>query len=223
MTALRWTRRALDAVMVVMLAAVAVTAAITLFAPVLGGRALAIAGASMEPAIPRGSLVLALPAAGYEVGDVVAVQAGGATPYTHRVIRVAERDGRPYFETKGDSSAAPDSQLVPLDALIGQVAFALPLLGYLVFLVASGAGLLGLLAVAAAILALSSALETWEEARCPACASGASPPPSPVDAGPLPPAVPAAARRERVGPVAREARRERVRPLARAVRREQVR
>lgn len=222
MTALRWTRRALDAVLVVALAAVAVTAASTLFAPVLGGRALAIAGGSMEPAIPRGSLVLAVPAAAYGVGDVVAVQAGGATPYTHRVIRVAERDGRPYFETKGDSSAAPDSQLVPLDALIGRVAFALPLLGFLVFLVASGAGLLGLLAVAAAILALSSALEAWEESRCPVCAGGASQPPAPADAVSPPPALPAVARRERVGSVPRAARRERVGSAAKAARREQV-
>jgi signal peptidase len=197
MTALRWTSRALDAVLVVMLAAVVVTAGITLFAPVLGGRALAIAGGSMEPAIPRGSLVLA-------------VQAGGATPYTHRVIRLAERDGRPYFETKGDASAAPDSQLVPLDALIGRVVFTLPLLGYLVFLVANGAGLLGLLAVGAAILALSSAIEAWGGSRCPACASGARPPPRIADPAPPPPGVPAVSRRERVRPAARVARQEHV-------------
>jgi signal peptidase len=210
MTALRWTSRALDAVLVVMLAAVVVTAGITLFAPALGGRALAIAGGSMEPAIPRGSLVLAVPGASYGVGDVVAVQAGGATPYTHRVIRVAERDGRPYFETKGDASAAPDSQLVPLDALIGRVVFTLPLLGYLVFLVANGAGLLGLLAVGAAILALSSAIEAWAGSRCPACASGARPPPRIADPAPPPPGVPAVSRRERVRPAARVARQEHV-------------
>jgi signal peptidase len=224
MTALRWTRRILDAVLVVLLAAVAVTAALTLFAPLFGGRALAIAGGSMEPAIPRGSLVLALPGAAYGVGDVVAIQSGGATPYTHRIIRLAERDGRPYFETKGDSSPGPDPQLVPLDALIGRVAFVMPYLGFLVFLVASGAGLFGLLLLGAAILALSSAVEAWEESRCPVCASGASPPPSRADAVAAPPplTLPVAARRERAGPGARVARRERAGSVDRVAGQERV-
>ena len=79
MTALRWTRRLLDAILLAAVLTVTVTAGVTLLAPVLGGRALVIGGGSMEPAIDRGALVLSLPAGaeGYAIGDVVTVQQGG--------------------------------------------------------------------------------------------------------------------------------------------------
>ena len=60
-TTLRWARRSLDALLLVAVVVVIVTAGITVLAPVLGGRALVIGGGSMEPTIPQGALVLALP------------------------------------------------------------------------------------------------------------------------------------------------------------------
>ncbi len=63
-----------------------------------------ITGGSMEPTIPKGALVLAVPAASYGVGDVVAVAQPGNTPYTHRISRLAALDGEPYVETKGDAN-----------------------------------------------------------------------------------------------------------------------
>ena len=82
MTALRRTRRLLDALLLAAALTVTVTARITLLAPVLGGRPLVIGGGSMEPAIDRGALVLSLPAGaeGYGLGDVVTVQQGGRPP-----------------------------------------------------------------------------------------------------------------------------------------------
>ncbi len=122
MTALRWTRRLLDVLLVVAALAVVVTAATQLLAPVAGGRAMVIGGGSMEPAIGRGAFVLALPAGieTYAVGDVVTVQQGGATPYTHRITRLAELAGVPYVETKGDANAAPDPAIVPTGAIMGR-------------------------------------------------------------------------------------------------------
>ena len=178
MTALRWTRRLLDVLLMVAVLTVVVTAATQLLAPVAGGRAMVIGGGSMEPAIGRGAFVLALPAgaAGYAVGDVVTVQQGGGTPYTHRITRLADLAGVPHVETKGDANAAPDPAIVPTAAIIGRVAFSVPLLGYFVMLLATAAGLVGFLAVCATMLVLVWVMEELEDQRCPECAAVASEP-----------------------------------------------
>jgi signal peptidase len=173
MTTLRWARRALDLLLVAAVLVVVVTAGITLLAPVLGGRALVIGGGSMEPTIPRGALVLARPAGegAYAVGDVVTIQQGASTPYTHRITRLAELKGVPYVETKGDSNAQPDPAIVPRAAVVGRIVVSLPLLGYLSVVLGTAAGLAGFLALCATLLLLIWVLEDLEEERCPACAA----------------------------------------------------
>ncbi len=167
MTAIRWTRRALDALLLAAMLVVAITAGITLLAPVLGGRALVIGGGSMEPTIGRGALVLALPArdGAPVVGDVVTVQQGGSTPYTHRIVRLAEMDGVPYVETKGDANPGPDPALVPAAAILGTIVLSLPLLGYLSLVLGTAAGLAGFLALCATALLLTWVLEDLEDER----------------------------------------------------------
>jgi signal peptidase len=173
MTAIRWTRRALDAILLVALAAVALTAVVAIAAPLTGGRAMVIGGGSMEPTIPKGALVLAVPADRYGVGDVVAVAQPGNTPYTHRISRLAELDGEPYVETKGDANAQPDPAIVPAASIAGRIDLALPLLGYLGLLLGSAAGLVGFVAVGGSLLIMSGALEEWEDRFCPVCADEA--------------------------------------------------
>ncbi len=174
MTALRWTRRTLDAILLVALVAVALTAGVALLAPATGGRTMVIGGGSMEPTIPKGALILAAPAEAYRVGDVVAVQQGGSTPYTHRITRLAELDGEPYVETKGDANEAPDPAIIPVGSIIGRVDLSLPLLGYLGLLLGSMPGLVGFVAVGGSLLLASGALEEWENGHCPICAAQAA-------------------------------------------------
>jgi signal peptidase I len=187
MTALRWTRRSLDALLLVAVLAVALTAGITLLAPVLGGRALVIGGGSMEPSIGRGALVLALPAQPdrYAIGDVVTVQQGASTPYTHRIVRLTELAGAPYVETKGDANAQPDPAIVPTAAIIGTIAVSLPLLGYLSLVLGTAMGLAGFLALCATLLLLIWILEDLEERRCVACATQAGQPSGAGGAAPV--------------------------------------
>jgi signal peptidase len=174
-TILRWGRRTLDGLLLVAVIVVIVTAGLTVLAPVLGGRAMVIGGGSMEPAIPQGALVVALPADGpYAVGDVVTVQQGAATPYTHRITRLADLAGVPYVETKGDANPEPDPVIVPAAAIVGRVALSIPLLGYLSALLETGLGLAGFLALGAAALLVSWILEDLEEQRCPACAAAST-------------------------------------------------
>lgn len=176
MTILRWTRRSLDALLVVAVVAVVATAAIQLLAPIAGGRALVIGGGSMEPTLGRGAFVLVLPAGpkGYAVGDVVTIQQGGGTPYTHRITRLADLKGVPYVETKGDANAGADPAVVPAAAVIGRIAVSVPLLGYLALLLGTTVGLAGFIALCVAVLFLVWLIEDLENQRCPACAAAVS-------------------------------------------------
>ncbi len=98
-----------------------------------GHRLLVVSGASMEPAIGRGSLVVArltLPAA-LAVGDVVAFQHRGAT-VTHRIAGIDEHGDERVFTTKGDANELADPDALAFDDRVGLVVGQLPLAGYLV-------------------------------------------------------------------------------------------
>jgi signal peptidase I len=179
MTALlRWMRRILEAGLMLAVLAVMVIEGLTLVAPALGARTLVISGGSMEPAIPRGSYILAVrqPAASYAVGDVVTVQQAGRTPYTHRIVRLATLNGAPYLETKGDANATADPAIVPVASVVGRVALQLPLLGFLAALLATPVGVFGFLAVSGTLSCLVWLVEDLEAGECPGCAGIAEDP-----------------------------------------------
>jgi len=181
---LRWTRRILDAGLMLEVLAVVVIGGLTLVAPVLGARTLVISGGSMEPTITRGSYIVAVrqPAASYAVGDIVTVQQAGRTPYTHRIVRLATLNGAPYLETKGDANATADPAIVPVASVVGRVAFQLPLLGFLAALLAMPLGLFGFLAVSGTLSCLVWLIEDLEAGQRPTCAGTAEDLPAP-DAG----------------------------------------
>jgi signal peptidase len=185
MTALlRWTRRILEAGLMLAVLAVVVIEGLTLVAPALGARTLVISGGSMEPTVPRGSYIVAVrqPAASYAVGDIVTVQQAGRTPYTHRIVRLATLNGAPYLETKGDANATADPAIVPVASVVGRVALQLPLLGFLAALLATPLGLFGFLAVSGALSCLVWLVENLEAGQRPICAGTAEDLPVP-DAG----------------------------------------
>ena len=171
---LRWTRRALDALLLGATGAVTLIGGLTLLAAALGGTTLIIAGGSMEPAIPRGAYTLAVPTAfgDLRLGDVVTVREGTKAPVTHRILRFAllpSTDGLiRHAELKGDANAAPDPVLVPETAILGRVELSLPVVGYLAAILASPLGLAGFLACCATVICLVGILEEVEEGRIPA-------------------------------------------------------
>lgn len=121
-------RRRLEAAATVFMLALLVTAV----ALDLGGfRYLYVSGASMEPAISRGSLVVVRPAlpATLAVGDVVAYQLRGHT-VTHRISAVEELGDARAFRTKGDANAVADPEPVAFDDRAGLLVAHVPLAGY---------------------------------------------------------------------------------------------
>lgn len=123
--------------------------------PLLGHPVYVVAGPSMEPAIGIGSAVILedVPSHELAVGDVVSLRSGaGRAIFTHRIIRLAERDGGRWLETQGDANDAPDPSITPASAVIGRVAWSLPGAGYLIALLSTVPGLVLLLSTGALLL-----------------------------------------------------------------------
>ncbi|MBU6423876.1 MAG: signal peptidase I [Chloroflexi bacterium] len=96
-----------------------------------GHRLFVVDGASMEPAIQRGSLIVvrsALPET-VDVGDVVTFQHRGAT-ITHRIAAIDAASGTRVFTTKGDANAVADPEAVAFDGHVGLLVASVPGLGY---------------------------------------------------------------------------------------------
>jgi signal peptidase len=116
----------------------------------------AVQSGSMEPTIPTGSFLLIQKVSGEDlvagdkpVGDVVVYYFPNTkitdyfffsvydpTPWSHRAINKTEIDGKFYVLTKGDANNSPDQNplnpttWVPMDRVIGKIAWFVPYLGY---------------------------------------------------------------------------------------------
>ena len=148
-----------DLLLIGLIVLVAGTVLLTRLAPAAGFEALVIRGGSMEPAIPLGSLVLVESEPDViRAGDVIAYHAGQVV-VTHRVVGVNEDGG---FQTRGDANPAVDPQPVAADALVGRVDAALPLLGYLAWMLGTMLGLTALVCTAGTLLVAVWILEELE-------------------------------------------------------------
>lgn len=145
----------LDAVFVGLLATILAAAIVGRLVPLVGHPTLVVAGGSMSPTISVGSAIIIEPIdpADLVVGDLVSLlEAPDRATYTHRIIRIVERDGTRWLETKGDANAAADPSLTPASGVIGRVAMVLPMLGFVIALMAQATGVASVLALAAALV-----------------------------------------------------------------------
>ena len=117
-----------------------------------------IVSGSMEPSVPRGSLVFVRPTDWSEIrtDDVIAFDRGGGV-VTHRVVEI--RAGDMEFITKGDANEEKDILPVTSSELIGKVEKHIPFAGMLAAQLSSWQGKLCLLSLAAAGLLLRLAAE----------------------------------------------------------------
>jgi signal peptidase len=118
---------------------------------------------SMSPAIQAGDVIIVedVSADAIDVDDVITFRHGDQLA-THRVVEVVERDGSVQFRTKGDANEEPDSQLVAPEAVVGRVSITIPRIGHVVTFAQTQLGLLVLVVIPAAALAIS---ELWTIAR----------------------------------------------------------
>ena len=150
-------RRATDGLAIVVIGLVVSAVILGRLVPALGHPVYVVAGASMAPAIEMGSAIVLESVAPTDLapGDVVSLRSGQQRAvFTHRVIRVAERAGEVWIETGGDANPAPDPSLTPASAVIGRVAVAIPLAGYLIALLSVPTGVVFAISLGLLFLAL---------------------------------------------------------------------
>jgi signal peptidase len=138
------------------------------FAPaLLGYHRYVLTGASMEPALHRGSLIFdeEVPVAALRVGDVVTyTPPGQLRPLSHRIVAIAARAGERRFRTKGDNNPVADPATFTLPhPTQARVRFSIPYLGW-VFIALDRRGLrVWLVAVPAFLLAFWGLAGVWRE------------------------------------------------------------
>ena len=116
-----------------------------------------VAGMSMAPALPVGSLVTLndVDPDQLRAGDVVSVRADNGVLVTHRVVRALDLPSGRHLELRGDANPSPDPVLVPASAVVGRVDRVVPMAGYVVAMLGSAAGLAAIVAfLAAALMAI---------------------------------------------------------------------
>jgi signal peptidase len=120
----------------------------------------------MEPIIPMGAAVVAFPVAAQDLRteQVISVRVGPQKAvFTHRIIRIVEREDGLWLATQGDANPEPDPSLVPASAVIGRVDWQIPDLGFLIALLSSISGVAFVLSLAGFLLAGAWLLETLED------------------------------------------------------------
>jgi len=161
-----WLRRFVNGALILLVIVSLFATVLARVVPMTGRSTFVVAGGSMSPAIGIGSAVIVDPisAGSIAVGDVVSLRSGPERAiFTHRVIRIADRDGAIWIETKGDANAMPDPSLTPATEVIGRVGVSIPAAGYLIALLSSPRGivfviLLGLVLLFAGWMLESSGL-----------------------------------------------------------------
>lgn len=125
-----------------------------------------VQSSSMSPSIETGAVVFVsgVPAEQIQQNDVITFeQAGEGQRVTHRVVEIIERDGTTEFVTKGDANKDPDPSPVPASAVVGRVAFHVPLMGYVVAFANTQLGLLTLVVLPALLLIVLELRDFWHE------------------------------------------------------------
>jgi signal peptidase len=127
---------------------------VTHLAPVAGHGVFAVRSGSMNPALEVGDLVVTrlVDPSEVEPGDVITIGTGGRVVVTHRVVAVQATDDGPLFTTRGDANATPDPVAARADQLHGRVDWRVPLLGFVLAMIAMPVGILALVSIAAALL-----------------------------------------------------------------------
>jgi len=195
-----WLGRAVDGVLLVVIAIGLCSVLLGRVLPAIGHPVFVVAGPSMTPAIPVGAAVILdqVPTTAVAVGDVVSLQNGASRAvFTHRIIRIAERDGSTWVETQGDANAAPDPSLTPATSILGRVGLTVPYAGFALALLSTIPGLVLVLSAGATLLVLGWWIDGLIDAQRRRRRATAAPPPLPVPHPPVPawsgPAPPARA------------------------------
>jgi len=125
-----------------------------------GWRMDVVSTASMDPAIPSGSLVISAPVDPRKivVGDVVVFRSRNGAAVMHRVVDIIVQGEVLRFRTQGDLNDDPDPELVHQDSVLRQSRWTLKGFGGTASALALPRGLLWLVGIPLGLLVLSLVL-----------------------------------------------------------------
>ncbi len=144
--------------------------------PIFGNKALIVRSGSMQPTIKVGDLVavqsqkgLAVPqeilVPKYKVGDVIAFkdQKNPKIITTHRISSTLLKDGKVYYETRGDANNVSDSNLVWEENIIGNAQYLVKNIGKLFAFAKSKEGLVLMIIFPALMVIVMEAVNIFRE------------------------------------------------------------
>ena len=131
----------------------------------LGYHPFTVMSGSMTPAIRTGDVVVDKPVApsSLRVGDVATFRdpENSKRLITHRVRSIHVAGGQTQITTKGDANNTIEQWSVPTNGKVGQVAYRIPKIGYLVVWTKGPAGRFGLVVIPAILLAGLLVIRIW--------------------------------------------------------------
>jgi signal peptidase len=148
------------------LAGAGLALALTMLVPLaFGGRPLTVMSGSMEPTIMTGDVVVALPIAPLEArpGDIVSFNDPNRSGVlvTHRVRSLRRAGAKVNFVTKGDANNSVEKWSVAANDDIARTVLRLPRLGRAMTFAKTRTGLLVLVLVPLALLAVLEVYSIW--------------------------------------------------------------
>ena len=147
--------------------------------PTFGNKALIVRSGSMQPAIKVGDLVVVQTQRGiltplssaiissYRKGDIVAFSSEKNAKLftTHRIVGKEVKDGKVFYQTKGDANNAPDNNLVAEESVIGKTVVRLPYFGRLFAFAKSNVGFPILVIFPALLVIILEIVNIYKEIR----------------------------------------------------------
>ena len=131
----------------------------------LGWNFVVVAGGSMEPAVPFGSVAVMedVKPAELRVRDIVMFREGNGKVVTHRIVGISD-DGRT-LTTQGDANNAPDEGKIPVAAVQGRFRFAVPEVGRFVRWMGTREGYMAIILVPGLVIIGLELLSIGKELR----------------------------------------------------------
>lgn len=139
--------------------------AFMLIAPRFGIQMNPVLSGSMEPVLNVGGMVVTKPTAveNVKVGDIIGFKMETGQRVTHRVISIEDREGKLWFQTKGDANEDPDPDYVAATGTkIDRVIWHVPYLGFAAKFMKSRWGFFAFIAVPALLLILIFGKGIWD-------------------------------------------------------------
>jgi signal peptidase len=115
-----------------------------------------VRGASMQPQIPLGSVIVErrVDPTAISVGDIVTFKLENGTHVTHRVVGISDSSDLSFI-TRGDGSSSQDPVAVPAPAAVGVVEAYVPQLGFAITALGSTLGAASMMGLVGGLLLLS--------------------------------------------------------------------